>query len=465
MFQAQTRNHLASALVVGLLFLQLLALGAVGGAASAAFALAEIGVCLVLVFLLSDGLADRFWAEIGPVFLLFLAALAWAATPMVLAAFPHAPHPPMLAPDAARLELLKLAGLGAVCVAGGLIGVSRARLQLFIVDISVFGLAYTLVGLWVGQVSPWSVWGQPKGAHAFRFTGTLLNANAAGCVFGMLGLVSLGLLQSLLKRIDLRTAPLLGYLWLALVTCAVAAAFGACVLTQSRAALALVGVLGAGVVALEARRSARREEGVLASRLMLGATAAIVIVSLAFGAGQFSSRWSSLLIDAQVRGQAYAHYFGAMGASPWFGYGLGGFRALHERILTPDLAPALWDFGAAHSALSQAVLEGGWPFALLILATVGLIGARIVGLGGRKGRPARRGAILTGVMAATAQAVLFSFVDIALNVPSIAALAVALFGVAWGDAVGRGTPSPVRLTSNDIPQSNDRISSRDWTPA
>jgi O-antigen ligase len=463
MVQAALRNRFASLAIAGMLFAQLLAFGADGGTGAAVFALVEIVSALVVILLAPEAASSPIWTRLAPIMLLFLAALAWAAAPLLAAEAPMLASLRALAPDAIGLELLKLAGLGAMFVVGALIGLSRTRLRRFVFDVSVIGLVYILIALWIGQASPVSVWGQAKGAHAYRFTGTLLNANAAACVFGMLGLVSLGLMQSLLKRFDLREARLTDYLWLGLSVCAIVAAFGACVLTQSRTGLTLAAIAGAGMVVLEARRVARERDGGMTNRVLLGCTGLVLAAGLGLGATQISSRWNSLLFDSQLRLDAYQHYIGAIAQAPWFGYGLGGFRGLHERLLTPELAPALWDFGAAHSALTQAALEGGLPFLLLLLAAFALITARIARPRGASRRSARRGATLTGIIAAAGLAVIFSFVDIALNVPAIAAFTVVLVGVAWGDAVAREAPAPIRLENHDPQPMNDRISARDWT--
>ncbi len=430
MFQLETRNRCAALLVAAMIFGQLLALGAVGGSPSAFFALCEIALCLGLIFMLDQPSSEGLWRAVAPVMLLFLCALTWAAAPDWLTGLVTGRPFRALAPDARPVELLKLAGLGAIWLSGGLIGLSRARLQQFVLCLAVLGLAYTLLALRIGQASPLAVWGQPKGAHAFRFTGTFLNANAAGCVFGMLGVVALGLLQSLMKRVDLRQAPLMEQVRLGLAACAVVAAFGACVLTQSRTALTLAGLFGAIMVVIEAWRGLRRERASKARLAVLGLTAVLLTASLGLGASQISSRWGTFVADANLRAESYAHYFAAIAASPWFGYGLGGFRMAHASLLNPALAGATWDFGAAHSAVTQAALEGGLPFLALLLAAVGVALAQALMV--RRSR----GAMVSGLIAAAALAFCFSFVDIALNTPAIAALCCLLIGVAWGDAVG-----------------------------
>jgi hypothetical protein len=458
MLQTEARNKIAGALVAVVIFAQMVVFGSMTGLTAAVSAVGDIMLCLGLIVLLAKQIDNRLWVELGPVMCLFLAALAWAAAPLMPWPWLGWTRPDILAPDAVGLELLKLVGAGAACLVGCMIGFSRSRLQQFMLNAVVIGLAYTLLALWVGQASPFTVWGQPKGAHTFRFTGTFLNANAAGCLFGMLGLLSLALLQSLMKRTDPRRAPLSHLLLLVIVACSVVAAFGACVLTQSRASLVLAGLLGVLVVAGEALRSARGAGG---GRAVMVLTAIALGFSLLLGASQISSRWNSFSIDARLRADYYLHYIHRVAQAPWFGCGLGGFRLLHEHLLTPGLAAGTWDFGAAHSAMTQAALEGGLPFLLLLAGAVGLIVARIVAPSAGR---SRRGAVMTGVIAALLLAFSFSFVDIALNVPAIIALTAILLGAAWGDALSRRLAVAPR-PGPDLGHAPDARSDRDWISA
>jgi O-antigen ligase len=425
MFSVVTRDRLVCLVATVLLLAQLLAFGAMSNLLAAIFAYLEVVTCLLVILALFRDRTDRLWASAAGAIALFLAAICWAAAPLLPGAL-HPPGPAPLAPDTVGLELLKLAGVGAVCLIGAQIGLTRRRMRQFILYLVVAGLALGALSLWMWQTSPETVWGRPKLFHTLRFSGVLLNANAAGCVFAMFSLVSLGLLQSLLRRIDWRNSTFRDYLPFSAAAAATFLSFGACVLTQSRAAIVLSLALGLGMMAIDARR--RRRSG----RAVLVLSAIILLAAIVVGIGQFESRWGQLPIDAQVRAQADAGYLRALAGSPWFGYGLGGFRSLHELIMKPDLAPAIWAFGAAHLAILQAALEGGAPFAALLLAAGGLIVAKIAraNMAG-----ARMGAITTGAAAAALLAFAFSFVDIALNVPAIAAFSAALLGVAWGSAI------------------------------
>jgi len=437
MFSVVTRDRLVCFVATALLLAQLMAFGAMSNLLATAFAFLEIVICLLVNLALFRDRSERFWASAAGVIALFIAAIGWAAAPLAPAwIHPHAPAP--IAPDAVAPELLKLAGVGATCLIGAQIGLARRRLREFVFCLVMAGLVLGVVSLSMWQRSPEVVWGQPKLFHTFRFSGSFLNANAAGCVFGMFSLVSLGLLQSLLRDVDWRNSTLRDYLPIGAAGGAMFLSLGACILTQSRTAVVLCAGMGLGMMAIDARR--RRRSG----RVMLVAGAVIVLAALAVGISQIQGRWGELPLDAQVRGQADAGYLHALAASPWFGYGLGGFRTLHEMIVKPDLAAEIWAFGAAHLAVLQAALEGGAPFAALLLAAGGLMAFRIarVNMGG-----APMGAITTGAAAAALLAFAFSFVDIALNVPAIAALAAALFGLAWGSAIASsGARLPIART-------------------
>jgi O-antigen ligase len=427
MFSVVTRDRLVCLAAVVLLLAQLLAFGAMSTFLAAVFAYLEIATCLLIMLILFRDRTDRLWANASVVIGLFLAAIGWASIPLL----PVGLRPPgatLLAPDGLALELLKLAGVGSACLIGAQIGLTRRRVREFILYLVIGALGIGVVSLGMWQASPETVWGQPKLFHLFRFSGPFLNANAAGCMFAMFALVSLGLLQSLLRGLDWRNARLRDYLPLGAATGAMFLSLGACVLTQSRTATVLCTVLGLGMMAIDARRRGR------SSRIVLIISVLLLIGAAAVGLSQGLARWSELPLDAQVRAQADAGYWRALIAQPWFGYGLGGFRTLNELIDKPDLAPEIWAFGAVHLAILQIALEGGAPFAALILGAGGLMAFKIarVNMTG-----ARMGAITTAAAAALL-AFAFSFVDIALNVPAIAALAAVLFGLAWGSAIAGG---------------------------
>ena len=419
------RNQVACAVTATLIFAQLILFGANADLLAAIFAGLEMLTALGLIYLLRAEPRDGLWRALAPIALVFAAAVAWAAAPVVLRGLGlqgfESP-----APDGPGLELMKLLGVGACVLIGALVGVSRTRLRLLVYWLVTAGLAYCLLTLWMGRAAPFTVWGQSKGAHMWRFTGSLLNANAAGCLFGMLGLLSLSLTRYRLSRTDLARGSLRDYLLITLAAAGAFAGFGACALTESRTALVLSLAIGGLMVVLTGLGGRRSRSGVVAIAALLGG-------GLVLGASQFGSRWASLSDDFGLRLTAAGHYLGLAAAKPLFGYGLGAFEAAHQASLTPSLAPMIWNFGAAHVAVLQAALEGGLPFLLLLSAAVALLAAPA--LRSSESGPVR-GVLVQGAAAASLLALVCSFGDIALNVPAIAALAAMLLGLVWANALG-----------------------------
>ncbi len=418
------RNHLVCAAVTMLLFSQLILFGANTDILAAVFAGLEMLTALAFVYVLRAEPRAGLWRALGPIALIFAAALAWGALPVLLRGL-GAKGLASPAPDGPGLELIKLMGAGACVLIGALAGASRTRLRLLIYWLVIAGLAYCLLTLWMGRAAPFTVWGQAKGAHMWRFTGSFLNANAAGCLYGMLGLLALSLTRYRLSRTDLARGGLRDYLLIALAGSAAFAAFGACALTQSRTALVLSLALGALMVVLTRLGERRSKPVVIAIAVLLGA-------GLVLGASQIGSRWASLSGDFGLRLAAADHFLGVAAARPWFGYGLGSFEAVHLAHLTPRLAPTLWDFGAAHVAMLQAALEGGLPFVLLLGAAVVMLALPTLRTP-ESGRT--RGVLAQGAAAASLLALLCSFGDIALNVPAVAAFAALLLGAVWSNAL------------------------------
>ena len=415
------RNQLVCAATTVLIYSQLILFGANADILAAIFASLELLVALAVLYALRAEPRGGMWRALGPVSLVFAAAVAWGALPALLRGVGlQSP-----APDGPGLELVKLLGVGACVLIGAMVGASRTRLRLLIYWLVIAGLAYCLLTLWMGRAAPFTVWGQSKGAHLWRFTGSFLNANAAGCLFGMLGLLALSLTRYRLSRTDLVRGGLRDYLLIALAGAGAVAGFGACALTQSRAALVLSLALGGLMVVLTRLGERRSKPVVIVIAILLGA-------GLILGASQIGSRWATLSGDVGLRTAAADHYLALAAARPWFGYGLGSFEAVHLAHLTPLLAPSIWDFGAAHVAALQAALEGGVPYLALLATVIAMLAAPALRTP-ENGRV--RGVLAQGAAAASLLALLCSFGDIALNVPAVAALAAILLGAVWSNAL------------------------------
>jgi hypothetical protein len=397
-----------------LIFAQLLAFGADMGVPAAWAALAEMALAaLALAWLGPDEPAPFWLALAAPLGLLGMAGV-WAAIGARLGA--------PLAPDAAALEQIKLLGVIGLIAVGALIGRRRQRLEALGVSLAGLGLAYALLSLWLARVDPMHVWGYPKGAHAYRFTATLLNANAAGCALAMIGLVSLGALLSRLRRFHLRGTPAAGFAWVLATGGGALAALAGSALTASRTSLVGAAVLaGASILGTLARGSRWRIVVALAAL-------AAVVGATGLALTQIGWRWDTLAVDGGQRAAAFSHYLALAQQRSLFGAGLGGFRTLNQSTLTPADAPYLWDYGAAHCALLQAWLEAGWPDALLIALAAACLAAPVI-LAAVRGALGR---LIAGAAAAALLAAFASTDDIAMNMPPICALAALLAGCAFG---------------------------------
>jgi hypothetical protein len=397
-----------------IVYLQLLALGGDEGPVGVYAALAQMGLAILALVALGPREPFILWGLLAlPLGLMGLAA-GWAQWGAVAG--------PALAPDAVPTEMVKFAGATAMVVAGVLIGRRRARLEALCVTLAVLGLLYGLLCLGLAHADPMKVWGYPKGAHTYRFTATLLNANAAGCALGMLSVASLGAVLSLSRRFHLRIASTLSWARLAGVVAGTLACLALCALTGSRASLASSVLLGAGMIGGAGGRITRLRAGLI----LAGVVGIMTVTGLTLS--QIGWRWDTLATDASQRAMAYTYYVHLATAHPLYGVGLGGFHALNLSRLTPAAAPLFWDYGAAHSAWLQAWLEGGWPFAALAALAVAVLIFPALAATVRRGL----GNLAGGALAAVLVSGVCSSVDIALNVPAVCALACLLLGATFG---------------------------------
>lgn len=412
-----------SFLLVALVMAPCLALGANTAPLAAIAASMQLLTAGALVWKIGPILPVRFWTRAAPAMTAFAGAMAWAALGSWLA---DAGLISQLTPDAAPLELAKLAGVGACVLAGAVTGARRRHRARF-ADLLVWsGLLWVLLCVWMRQLDPLHVFGLDRAPPSLRFSGTLLNVNAAGCLFGMLALVGGARVLTLCApRQDLHSRAQLLRLGGAIV--AFVASAVACALTGSRAAVTLAAALILLLSVLELTGRSRRRVGLIAG------AAAVGVAMLALSE-RFWSRLTSLDTDAHGRAWALAHYAGVALRAPLFGFGLGSFQTFNATALSARDARGIWDFGAAHDAPLQASIEGGWPFCALLALSIGLMAAERFR---RRGPRAIRtsGGLRRGFIAAAILALLCSSVDIALDVPAVSAFSGVLLGLAWGPAL------------------------------
>ena len=335
-------------------------------------------------------------------------------------------------PGAIPIELVKIAGFAACTITGLLIAAHPRRLERLLAWIVYAGGIYVIVALVAGE--PLIV--EVERSQIERFGGTLANTNAAGCAFGMLALLALGRARALVQQpqfyqFESRHIAALG------ATGAIAFfAFAACALTQSRTALAGTIILALVLLLGDIRR------GKLIALAAIGALVVVVAALLEVGDAT-AGRLDTLTEDAASRWAGYRHLAGVVGEAPWFGHGLGSFMATNVAHLNATRAPSMWNWGAGHNIIIHALVEGGWAVTAPILAAWGAIAVQIA-----RGASATAGA--SAPVAAVVLALLCASVDIALNVPAVAAFTALLLGVAWGShtlSVRRGSSARLLLAN------------------
>lgn len=413
------------------LFIVLVLYGAVldFGAATASSALFWAGMqCACAAYVLfrrAGDLARPQWLELAAV-LAFLGLLGVAAAPFAVGE--------SLDRYATLVELVKLVGLAAFCVAGYGVASDEAEGETLFTWIFALGGLYALWAAVVFFQAPHFVLGLEKQMHVERLTGSFLSANTAGSFFGAL---ACALAVRLFRRIgrklgsprsrqaaddmarwgaELRDAALLAVIWIALL------------LTVSRAAL-VVSLAVVGLFALiELLRYARRRH--LNTRALAIAAGAVVLAFVVLLAGSLSSQlqgqFGRLGADAISRTAIFDEYVPTLSAVPLTGYGLGTFPTLNAERLTPENFDLLWSLGAAHNLVLQWWLEAGpLGLGLAALLTLLIAGCLIQRMSvGRVGRW-RAGAAL----AVTLVLLLHNGVDYSLEVQSVAAFWALMLGL------------------------------------
>lgn len=373
---------------------------------------ALVNLLLSIVVLLSTEGRSRVWVRIRIPLLLFGGALLWAAVPRLLPAslaalidLPPQPAPdrhwPALAEATSRLGLV-LAG----CVASYRLSTARP----FVLWFAVAGGFY--VGWMTVTPLPWQIL---FGSPGRRFAATIGNWNAAGTYFGMVAALCLAtiLMYGGAKR--------WGWHWLFVLP--LLSGMVLCVATQSRSAFTLTTLALAISVSWHAcsasLRASKRHGFVLIVPIGL---AGMMVAYL--GAPGLFPRYLALSVDSLSRWDIITTYFGYTLDAPLWGFGPGSFFEVNQARLTATTAPHFWNFGAAHNAPLQIVLEAGWP-ALSLLAVGVMVIVRDVG---------RRtwGEDDVGLIGALVVSAGASMVDIAWNVPALGALSCVLLGVLWG---------------------------------
>ena len=424
-------HHVAVALAAATPFVQMTMLGASSQFLQAFVPPMNFALCLILVILLRPDIA--FWRRAAVVIGLLLAALSWAVTPELLQGLIPPDLAPRSSPDLLAANALRLLAGIAALVSGAIIGYRRGAVAAAAPWLLLFGALNLMLGLAARAVDPNHVWGFDKSIHQARFTGTLLNGNAAAVVFGLLALLAAGQALALFgrSRFGQSRSSWIGF---ALSGLASLLFLFAGVVTASRAGVVLT--LAALLLLLFTARSSH------ASRRIAWPWLAALVLFVAAGAWVGGSlglllmeRFSLPQADSFDRALIWRHYWRLAQAAPLFGYGLGSFTDANlAHLNTVKDAVFLSYIHAAHNHGLQLLLAGGWPFLVLHLAAGSLITARTV----RNRRPdfdPRARALWLGLLVVLGG----SMVDIALTVPAIVTLCAVILGLLWGRAIRRSS--------------------------
>ncbi|MEN3951661.1 O-antigen ligase family protein [Iodidimonas sp. SYSU 1G8] len=202
-------------------------------------------------------------------------------------------------------------------------------------------------------------------------------------------------------------------------------------LSRSRGGL-LAALLGVAclVVAVLWRQRPTISAAMVATVAVLGVGAVVFAPS----AGRMADRVAGTEMGMDQRLTIYRNTIDAVAASPWLGYGHGGFPSLYRMYDEDDVTQVV---EAAHSTVLETVAELGIP-AALVLFTAMLIP---VGLCWRGVVRRRRDQHLPAIAAAMSVAVIIhSMVDFPLQIPALATA----FSFIMGLGVAQSTSSKSR---------------------
>jgi O-antigen ligase len=357
----------------------------------------------------------RFWRRGAQALGLALAAVVWAAMSLALGT--------PVAPDLGLSGLVGCLGMIAALLCGALLGFRRARLSDFSDAVVLFGVLGLVVGcvLLRGDDAPLVIW---RGEFEGRFRGTLGNANASGAAYGAMAALALARALTTLAqggRALPRRLKAGGYALLTVLL------LGGLVITASRSGMVLA-VVALGLVGVTA---IARKKG--AQPLLLVVPVAVAAMAIGAGYGDLLyARFGHLPGEVAVREVIWRHNWAVARQALWLGYGVDAFPEINTRSLAGIReTQAIWMTNSPHNIVLRLVIDAGLPYLLLILASAIVIAAQVA-LAAR-----RRGIALDEVALIAAIAVILgsAMVDIALEVPALAALMFSCAGLLWGRSI------------------------------
>lgn len=204
-------------------------------------------------------------------------------------------------------------------------------------------------------------------------------------------------------------------------------AFGALVGLAGLAMTLSRGGAAAGIVAMVVLVLALRRGTRTANRAALAIPVALVVFVIAFMSSGVVDRFNAL--DSGARLEIYARTLAGIGDRPLVGHGAGAFQDAFRAYMQPGDSPGDWE--KAHDTYLENAFEFGLPAALVLFATLGFVGWRL--LAGVRLRRRHHGAPAFALACLIAGAV-HSVVDFSLQIPAIAALFAAILGIGWAQS-------------------------------
>ncbi len=412
-----------SLFITAVLFGAILDFGATNTASALFWAALQCGCAAYAMARRGDGLAPPRRLDLAAAGL-FIVLLGIVATPLITGA--------ALDRYATLVEIVKLLGLSAFCLAGYSVASDEGEGERLFTWITLAGAVYAIWAIVSFMQAPAFVLGLEKQQHVERLTASFLSANTAGSLFGALGCA---LAVRLFRRIgrklggrigvggddmarwggELRDAALLALYWITLL------------LTVSRAALsvslAVVGVFGL----LELRRygQRRRLKGRALAIAALAVAGAFLVLLLGSLSSQLQGQFGRLSADAISRTGILDAYLPQLRDAPLLGHGLGSFPTLNSQVMTDATFAQLWNLGAAHNILLQWWLEAG-PVGLAVAAGMVLLLLVRLMIRTSSGRVGRWRA--AAALAVSAVLLGHNTVDYSLQVQGVAALWALMLG-------------------------------------
>jgi len=394
----------------------------------------DIGAALILAGVLIDPRLRQDLIAVKGLILpgLALAAVIAAALVSLTPWAPGGPHPvweyvgaagraATLDRSTTLVEIVKLLGLGCLFLAGAAAGATdeRARTTL---NLTIF-LGF-IFGLWAffAYVTGAIYQSQPR-----RLEAEFLNPNTAGTIFGVLLVLTTGLLA---RR--LRAAAPKARITESLPLAAAGLVFLACLIaTASRSAFAATAAALLFFIASQ----------VLLGRWKLRAAAFGVLAAAAFGAlllaiaGQvLVTRFLGTGEAALARAYIWKIHWEAFLSAPLLGHGLGVFETVNKTLITPANFGDLWNIRSALNVYLQWLEQAGLLGAVPMFLCIGLIIAATLG---NTLQRSRMTGPLFALLAADLLILFHGTTDFALETPSVSAFWSLLLGLQFSLARGR----------------------------